>query len=137
MHGQDEEMIRRVAQRWEQAWNAHDMSAMAALLADDADFVNVWGMHWRGRDEIEREHANRHRTQFKDSVWKTGELRVQFLKPDVALVHLGWGMAAGRDPDGAPRKPRQGLFTWIMLKEQGTWRIRAGHNTNVSAPPSA
>jgi uncharacterized protein (TIGR02246 family) len=132
MQTKDEDQIRQVIQRWGEAWNDHDMTAMATLVSDDADFVNVWGMHWRGRAQIEREHAERHRAQFKESVWTTREARVQFLRPDVALVHLTWSMAGGRDPDGTPRPPREGLFTWIMLKEPGKWRIRAAHNTNVT-----
>jgi len=124
MQREDESLIRQAARRWEEAWNAHDMAAMATLVAEDADFVNVWGMQWQGRARIEKEHADRHRAQFKDSVWTTRELRVQFLKPDVALVHLAWAM----------QPPREGLFTWIMLKERGKWLIRAAHNTNVAPP---
>jgi uncharacterized protein (TIGR02246 family) len=124
MQRQGEDLIRQVIRRWEEAWNSHDMAAMATLVSDDADFVNVWGMHWRGRAQIEREHAERHRAQFKDSVWITREVRIQFLRPDVALVHLAWSM----------KPPRDGLFTWIMLKEPGRWRIRAAHNTNVTPP---
>lgn len=134
MRPADEQLIQAVVESWEEAWNRHDMSLMATLVCDDADFVNVWGMHWQGRAQIEQEHAARHRTQFRDSVWATREARIQFLRPDVALVHLGWSMQGGRDPDGAQRPPREGLFTWIMLKEPGRWRIRAAHNTNVAAP---
>jgi uncharacterized protein (TIGR02246 family) len=123
MPREDEELIRQVAQRWEAAWNAHDMAAMAALVTDDADFVNVWGLHWHGRARIEQEHAERHRAQFKDTAWITREVQVQFVRSDVALVHLAWSM----------QPPREGLFTWIMLKEQGKWLIRAAHNTNVAA----
>ena len=34
------------------AWNAHDMTAMAALFTPDAEWVNVVGMYWKGRDQI-------------------------------------------------------------------------------------
>ena len=121
---QDEKIIHGVVEQWKQAWNRHDMSEMAALVTDDADFVNVWGMHWQGRARIEKEHADRHRAQFKDSIWINREVRVQFLKPDVALVHLAWGM----------EPPREGLFTWILLKAEGKWHIHAAHNTDVAPP---
>jgi uncharacterized protein (TIGR02246 family) len=135
MNRQDEAAIRGLAKRWEEAWNSHDMVAMATLLTDDADFVNVGGIHWKGREQIEREHAKRHQMQFKESVWTTREVQVQFLRPDLALVHIAWGMHGDRDPDGTPRKPRQGVFTWVMLKDRDGWRIRAAHNTNVSILP--
>jgi uncharacterized protein (TIGR02246 family) len=59
---EDEQLIQQVVELWGDAWNRHDMARMAELVSDDADFVNVWGMHWHGRAEIEREHAERHRT---------------------------------------------------------------------------
>jgi uncharacterized protein (TIGR02246 family) len=121
---QDEKIIHEVVAGWKDAWNRHDMSAMARLVADDADFVNVWGMHWKGRARVEKEHADRHRAQFKDTTWITREVQVQFLKPDVALVHVAWGM----------EPPREGLFTWILVKDGGKWLIRAAHNTNVAPP---
>ena len=125
MQREDEQLIEAVVERWGDAWNRHDMSLMAALVSDDADFVNVWGMRWHGRAEIEREHAERHRTQFRETVWTTRKASIQFLRPDVALVHLDWSM----------QEPlRHGLFTWVMVKEPGRWSIRAAHNTNVAAP---
>ena len=41
-----------------ESWNRHDMEAYAAQFAEDADFVNVIGMHWRGRAEIEARHVD-------------------------------------------------------------------------------
>jgi uncharacterized protein (TIGR02246 family) len=82
--------IRDVARRWEEVWNSHDMAAMATLLAPDADFVNVSGRHWKGRQEIEREHAQRHQVHFKESVWTTHDVAIQSLAADLALVHVKW-----------------------------------------------
>jgi hypothetical protein len=59
-----------------------------------------------------------------EQAWNAHDLRVQFLKPDVALVHLAWAM----------QPAREGLFTWIMMRERGQWLIRAAHNTNVAPP---
>lgn len=41
----------------------------------------------------------------------TKTVNVQFLKPDVALVHVDWTLRGDRDPDGTPRPPRGGVFT--------------------------
>jgi uncharacterized protein (TIGR02246 family) len=48
----------------ESAWNSHDMERFASLFGDDADFVNVRGWWWRGREEIQENHATLHRTSF-------------------------------------------------------------------------
>lgn len=41
----DEQSIRDVVRRWDAAWNSRDMATMAALLTENADFVNVAGLH--------------------------------------------------------------------------------------------
>jgi ketosteroid isomerase-like protein len=38
-----EDATQTIATEWQAAWNAHDMSRMAALLTPDVDFVNVLG----------------------------------------------------------------------------------------------
>ncbi|MGK9232137.1 SgcJ/EcaC family oxidoreductase [Inquilinus limosus] len=52
------------------AWNRHDMAALAALFAEDADFVNVVGLWWRSRAEIEAAHAATHATSSRTAAWK-------------------------------------------------------------------
>ena len=43
------------------------MAQFAQLFARDADFVNVVGMWWKNRQEIEQAHAHSHATFFKNS----------------------------------------------------------------------
>jgi uncharacterized protein (TIGR02246 family) len=126
----DDAAIRALATRWEQAWNAHDMKQLASLMTDDADFVNVGARHWKGRREIEAEHTAR-LNQFLESSWSTQTVRIQLLKPDVALAHIEWSLAGDKDPDGKPRSPRGGVFTWVVVKQGGGWLIRAAQNTNL------
>jgi len=127
-----------MAAEWHAAWNAHDMSRMAALLTEDVDFVNVLGSHWKGKAEVERVHAAMHATQFHESVWDNHELQAQLLQPDVGLVHLRWSIRGDFDPDGTPRMPRSGRFSWlVLLAAGGQWRIRAAQNTNIVKPPGA
>lgn len=126
----DDAAIRELATRWEQAWNRHDMKQLFSLVTDDADFVNVGARHWKGRAQIEAEHAAR-LNQFRESTWSTKAVKVQFLEPDVALVHVDWAMQGDKDPDGTPRAPRGGVFTWVVVKQGDGWLIRAAQNTNL------
>ena len=48
--------IKAVLGRWEAAWNASDMNAMWQLATDDVHWVNVVGMHWRGKAEVQKAH---------------------------------------------------------------------------------
>ena len=135
----DEKLIRGVEARWEEAWNRHDMKAGAALFTEDADFINVNGWYWKGRDEIEKNHAVLHAGMFKDSTFKTISTNIRFLAPEIALTHVKWEIGGDRNPDGTFRQPREGLFTQVLVKKNGRWSISAWHNTNVvlSAAPAS
>jgi uncharacterized protein (TIGR02246 family) len=128
----DDRAIQALVQAWEKDWNAHDMAAMGTLITEDADFVNVAGLHWKGRQQIVQEHAERHRTNLKLSHWITHGVTIQPLSPTIALVHITWGMTGDTDFDGTPREPRDGVFSWIVEKHDTRWLIRAVQNTNVS-----
>ena len=109
------------------------MKAMASLFTADADFVNVAGHHWKGRKEIEAEHLER-LPQFKESVWTNTGVEIQYLRPDIALSHVKWAMHGDTDPDGTPRTPREGIFTWLIIRQGGHWFIRSAQNTNLNNP---
>jgi uncharacterized protein (TIGR02246 family) len=127
---EDEQAIRQLAQQYETGWNTHDMDLLGRMRTDDIDFVVVTGEHRKGRAASMAQLAEQHRTQFRDSTWTNEQVSVQFLRPDIALVHIEWAIKGDRDPDDTPRPPRKGIFTWVVIKEGGVWKLRAAHNTN-------
>ena len=86
----DQEAIRDVVAAFEDSWNRHDMETFAELFTEDADFVNVVGLWWKGRPEIKQAHENSHATMFKNSNLSISETSIRFLKPDVAVVRSEW-----------------------------------------------
>jgi uncharacterized protein (TIGR02246 family) len=133
----DELAIQQVENRWQDAWNRHDMEALSSLFTDDADFVQVNGRRWIGPAEIRKNHALVHEMMFKDSVWTNLKLDIRFLKPDVAIAHQMWALRGDRNPDGTPRTPREGLFTQVLVKRGERWFITAAHNTNIAVVPGS
>ncbi|HEY0461799.1 MAG TPA: SgcJ/EcaC family oxidoreductase [Pyrinomonadaceae bacterium] len=133
-NAKDAEAIKGIALKWQEAWNLHDMKVLAALVAEDVDFITVGGGWQKNRKEFAEYHAQRHEMQFKESVWTTKKTTVEFIKSDVAVAHVEWGIAGDRDPDGTPRQPRQGIFTWVLEKRKGAWLIIASQNTNIREP---
>ena len=114
------------------SWNTHDMSTYAAQFTDDADFINVLGMHSRGRAEIESLHVTIHRTIFRNSTLKTLSCSLRPLAPGIALAHINWEMTGHEIPPGAPfGKVRHGVVTGVFVEQDGKWRIRAFHNTDT------
>ena len=126
----DERAIRNLAQQYETGWNTHDMNLLGTMRADNIDFVVVTGEHRKGREASMGKLGEQHRTQFRDSVWTNEKVSVQFLRPDVALVHIEWGIKGDRNMDDTTRPPRNGIFTWVVVKEGAAWTLRAAHNTN-------
>jgi uncharacterized protein (TIGR02246 family) len=127
----DSDAIKSVESQFEAAWNQHDIKTLGALLTDDVDFITVAGRWLRDRVEFETFHTELHNTVFKDSVLTIKDTEMRFLKSDVAVVHVRWSMRGDRDADGTPREPREGMFTQVMVKQSGQWRITASQNTNI------
>jgi len=114
------------------AWNNHDMQALAALFVEDAHFVNVVGAWWKSRIEIEAAHKATHATIFKNSrlVGETGD--VVRLGPNIYAVHLSWQLSGMNNPNGTPSAPRRGIMLFILTEEpEGLWRIKIAQNTDI------
>jgi uncharacterized protein (TIGR02246 family) len=134
-NAKDQEAIKSIALKWQDSWNRHDMKALTALVVEDVDFITVGGNWRKNQKEFEEHHANeRHEMQYKESVWTTKNTEVKFIRPDVAVAHVEWGIKGDKDPDGTPRQPRQGISTWVVEKQKGRWLIIAIQNTNLREP---
>jgi uncharacterized protein (TIGR02246 family) len=123
--------------KWEHYWNSHNMDSMGKLLSQKVDFVNVAGQWLRDRTAAVNDHKQKHLgIVFKNSVWITDSVDIRYVKPDLAILHIGWSIKGDNDPDGTPRKPRSGIFTWVVSKERKEWRLLAVHNVNIREPLS-
>jgi uncharacterized protein (TIGR02246 family) len=129
----DELAIRALAADWESAWNRRDADALAGILADDVDFVTVWGPNgWmKGKAAFGAAHARMFQTFFARSHWKTGEVRVKFLRPDIAIAHVPWSTTGDEVRHIKHGEPRHGLFTWVVERREGRWLVIASQNTEV------
>jgi uncharacterized protein (TIGR02246 family) len=127
-NGQDANKL--LATAFESVWNEHDMQAFGKLLTDDVDWVNVDAGRGTGKELVVKGHERVHAGKFKESVITVKNVEVFILKPEVALVYVYWGIKGDKNNDGTEREPREGLFTWVTIKEGQDWKIRASHNTN-------
>lgn len=132
----DRKTVEAIAARFQAAWNRHDMEALAALVAEDVDYVTVVGAReWeKGRQEFQQRHAEVHQTMFKNSVLTIKETHVKFIRPDIAIAHVLWETQGDAVPDRQPGEPRAGIFTWVVEKHRGKWLIIASQNTENKTP---
>jgi uncharacterized protein (TIGR02246 family) len=129
----DQNQIEELATAFGESWNTHDMARFAGLFAHDADFVNVVGMWWKNREEIEKAHAHTHSTFFKDSRLSVKTAAVKFLRPDVATAHVLWELVGQIEPDRTVGKPRHGVLLLVCAKQNGSWLIHTAQNTDIVA----
>jgi uncharacterized protein (TIGR02246 family) len=120
------------------SWNKHDMVAFAAQFAEDADFVNVIGMHWHGRHEIEARHVEVHRTIFRDSSLRMLDFSLRPLAAGLVLGHMKWEMTGHESrPRELFSELRNGLISAVFVQQDGRWLIASFHNTDIVPMPAS
>ncbi len=115
--------------RFEEAWNRHDARELASLFALDAEFVNVAGLWWRGRDQIEAAHVRYHASTYKGSILSIRMSTAKVLSPEMALVICQWDLVGQRGVGGAPCPTEAGVLSWMLTRNVDDWQISVSHNT--------
>jgi uncharacterized protein (TIGR02246 family) len=132
----DRAAIEKSVQNYMDAWNTHDVHAVAMTYTDDCDFVNNFGSLTHGRSGMEQTFGP-FMTGVYSATHQTGTVRsIRFLKPDVAAVDVDWEMIGAKNPDGSARPTRKGLHTLVMTKQSdGAWLIAIMHVHEFTATP--
>ena len=123
----DEAAIRESVKQLETGWNTKSGAVFAKPFAEDADYVVINGMYFKGRAAIETAHQRIFDTIFKDTKISLTVKQIRFLRSDVAVIHVN----GHRD---GPTKELTGdaILTLVMTKEQQGWTIAAFQNTSVA-----
>jgi uncharacterized protein (TIGR02246 family) len=89
MANADEDAIREIELQFNDAWGRHDADGMVESLADDAQFVTVNGAWTKTRAEYLELMGRLHGANgpFRSSTRETPTMYVNFLAPDVAIMH--------------------------------------------------
>ena len=124
----DEAQIRALQEQQAAAWNQHDATAYANLFTEDGEAINIVGWWWKGRREIETKLKAAFTFVFRTSTLTITDVRVRFVKPDVAIAHVRWTMTGAKTPPGLP-EPKQGIEIQVLKKQQGKWLILSFQNT--------
>jgi uncharacterized protein (TIGR02246 family) len=133
MSQSDEDAIRKLEDDFNAAWNAHDPDAIAASLADDAQFITVngaWTSTREGfRDLMQRLHGPS--GPFRSSTRRSPEMHVSFLAPDIAILHTRFWIKGEVMHDALSQADRESVGTRVVQKVGGRWRVVATQNTDV------
>lgn len=137
--GEDEAAIRAIVNHWQQSWENFDASILAGDYADDADWLNAFGVRIKGGAKIVEfvsKVVKRPTVQGRHTTW--GEPTVRFVRPDVALAYRDYTTVGHKTLNGQEMPQRNTHSTWLLTKDGGRWRI-ASHvisDDNGAASPA-
>jgi len=126
MTSSDDRAVRDAIRALYTAWGANDADALAALYVEDATVVQP-GIYRQNRDELRTGMAAAFAGTLRNSTVIDEPRSVRFLG-DAAAVAISEGgvVRAGETELPAERAVRA---TWVLVKQDGTWRIAAYHNS--------
>lgn len=126
---ENEAAVRVLYSQLMDGWNKGSADAFAAPFAADGHLVAFDGTHFKGHDEIISFHQPLFDKWLKGARL-VGEVEsLQFLSPDVALMHaLGGTVMRGKS---RPSPERDSIQTLVAVKRGGEWHLAAFQNTRV------
>lgn len=115
-----------------EAWNKRDARKLASLFDEDAEFINVTGLWWHNRKDIEKAHDYGLRAIFKESTLRLIRTKVKYLKEDVAVVQAKMNLT-GQSPTAGVSNPgvRRNIFTFVVHKNENGWSCASAQNTDI------
>lgn len=119
--------INQIIEHFTNVWNDHEGQGTGNYYEQDADFVNIFGMAFAGKQEIEARHVQIHESFLKGSVFEVTGLKIREAKPGVVIAHVYWKVSnIQKDPH-----TMKGIFTHVILKNHDKWEITATQNTSI------
>ena len=117
-----------------EAWNMRDAGRLAQLFDQDAEFINVTGLWWHSRQDIEKAHAYGLQTIFLHSLLRLLKTKVKYLSDHIAVVQAKMELS-GQSPVGTVQKPgiRKTIFSFVVHKTTSGWSCASAQNTDIVA----
>ena len=123
----DMSALEALPEKWIKFWNMHNIDSLSTLLQKDADLVTVPGTLLKGRESFIKDHSIKFSTIFKESALTSDTIIIKYVKPDLAIIHFGWGISGDFDRQGKKQEIRHGIGTWVAIKEKNNWEILISH----------
>lgn len=129
----DHKTINQIVEHFTNAWNEYAGQGSGDYYSQDADFVNIFGMAFAGKQEIEERHVQILESFLKGSIFEVTNLRFREAKPGVVIAHVYWKVSNIQKPGkDLHNEMMKGIFTHVFLKNQDKWEIIATQNTPIS-----
>jgi uncharacterized protein (TIGR02246 family) len=108
--------------RFVQAWNRHDVRALAEAFLPAGDLLNTRGIFASGRAEVERLLAEEFATTMRDTHATLALTHLRLLAPDTVHADAEMCVEGVRKPDGTTSSPVRMHVAFVARKDaQGQW----------------
>jgi len=121
----DDAGIKDRLDQFQAAWNKDDTQAMAAIWADDGSLINPVGVVAHNRAEVEKIFVDEHTHMFKNTQYKTSDVTVQWITPEIAVADITANISGIHGPDGAAAPDYAHHVVWVLVKKDGQWMAAA------------
>jgi uncharacterized protein (TIGR02246 family) len=131
---EDRFAIQTIIQDYIIAWNEQEGRGFANDFSEDADFVNVVGMCFSGREEIEQRHIKILQSFLKGSQFELVNLKLREVQVGLIIALVHWRLEGYRNltsDENEPTETREGIFTHVFVQFDKTWKIVASQNTLI------
>jgi len=137
---EDEAAVKTIVLHWQQSWDSFDASVLQGDYADDADWLNAFGVRIKGGAEIVAfvsKVVKRPNVQERHTTWD--EPTIRFVRPDVAIASRDYRTVGHKTFDGKEMPQRNTHSTWLLTKDGGKWHIASqiisDDNAGAANPP--
>jgi uncharacterized protein (TIGR02246 family) len=113
------------------SWNTHDYSGMKTYATEDCSWVNIVGMVWKNRKEVEYAHQFYHTNMFKHTTMTKKGVAIRILNPSTALVHFKSYVSEFTTPSGQKMPGSDDIALLVFVKQHGKWLLTAGENVVI------
>ena len=118
------------------AWAAGDGPAMYAGDAEALEWINIVGMHWRGKADVVTAHERYLTTMFRGVPMSLRE--IETLRPigrDGVVAVVRWAVGQFTTPTGHVIPPSEDRMTLVFERDADALRLL--HGANVQIDPVA
>ncbi|MDW4550423.1 SgcJ/EcaC family oxidoreductase [Defluviimonas sp. D31] len=111
------------------AWSARDAKAIAALFAEDADFLTLTG-HWaEGRKAVEETLAGEMAGAFARAKLVTGRTKIRAVAPGAAQVMQRYVLSGIVNADGSDAGRVGAILSAVLVDGPQGWSVAAAQFT--------
>ncbi len=130
----DRNDINSIVAHFTDAWNLHGGKGSADYYATDADFINIFGSAFSGKQEIEDRHIKIHETFLKGSKFEVTELKLREAKPGLVIAQVYWNVTDIQKNGPESKDTMKGVFTHTIVKNNSKWEVVSTQNTLIANP---